>query len=544
MLKTKPLSTQQALALIPKLEGKARVGAGGAIQCEDTPQNRKVLAAQLRPEKPIPKPAAKEAFNPILPWRGKQGECFDKMKDMKVFAVLLEMGCGKTKLVLDNIWYKYQKDEITGALIVVPSGLQEQWMGEQIPKHLPPSVIGNAVIYNDRASFRIPSLSGKLDILIIHLDALRTKKGEAACNAFLKLHAGKSVMVIDESHRIKSYNGTTKKAACKIGIGATYRRTMTGTPLAVSLLDEWSQFDFLDPKIINIKYVTIFRARYCIMGGFKNKEIIGHRNLEHFNRLVDPYCYRATKESLGLPPKIYDEYSFDLSDEQLALIKQTKRLKGTYTEAGQLVKLKSIVVKIQQITNGFLVINKEDAKPEIKLLKNPRIDALKNVLAQLPGSVVIWARFVRDILAIKEALGDDAVTYYGANSPEERHAALSLFQAGRKRYFVSNEQTGGTGLELQAQAPSTVYYSPSTKPLDRRQSEDRTHRIGISKPALYVDLIANKGVDRGIIKGLAIHRQFADTVLQRREALKDGMPAGDLLDDDTFMNKLIEEAGE
>ena len=99
---------------------------------------------------------------------------------------------------------------------------------------------------------------------------------------------------------------------------------MTGTPIAKDLTDEWAQFYFLNPDIIGHKYKTSFLAQFCIMGGFENRNVVGHRNLDLFKSLTAPHIFRATKEQLHLPPKIYDSVVFDLTEQQLRLIREIK----------------------------------------------------------------------------------------------------------------------------------------------------------------------------------------------------------------------------
>lgn len=515
-LLTKKISNATAKKLLPALKGKTRLRRDGCIETEDNPNNQNVLKGLLVQSKAN---HSSTIFSPILKFRGKQQEAFEKMKDKQAFALMLEMGCGKTKLILDNAWYLYAKKQITGLLIIAPKGVQTQWVEKQIPINLPKEIIGNVTIYKSGATIAKVNFSptGKLDILAIHIDAIRTNLGKQICQKFLAAHKNNSMMVVDEAHRIKGYRSAVTKAAIEIGEAAKFKRTMTGTPISTSLLDEWSQFNFLDTDILKCKYVTLFRSRYCVMGGFENRQIIGHQNVDRFNELVAPHCFRGTKESLGLPGKTFKPYYFDLTPEQISAIKEVRRNHSTTSSDGDVVALRNTLLKIQQISNGFLIIKKEDGSTELRTYENPRIQALKDILDQLSNSCVIWARFTRDIQLIKEALGDQAVTYCGNDSDQERAQNLKLFTQRKKRILISNDQTGGTGLELHHNNPDVIYYSNNTKPILRWQSEDRTHRIGITKSILYVDMIANKSADEAILKALNRHRGFAESTLSSRE---------------------------
>jgi len=54
----------------------------------------------------------------------------------EVFAYFMEMGTGKSKVLLDNISMLYDKGKINGALIIAPKGVYKNWFDSEIPTHL------------------------------------------------------------------------------------------------------------------------------------------------------------------------------------------------------------------------------------------------------------------------------------------------------------------------------------------------------------------------------------------------------------------------
>ena len=59
--------------------------------------------------------------------------CWDKTE----YALFMEMGCGKSKVLLDNIAVLYARGEINASLIVAPKGVYDNWIEGEIPIHLP-----------------------------------------------------------------------------------------------------------------------------------------------------------------------------------------------------------------------------------------------------------------------------------------------------------------------------------------------------------------------------------------------------------------------
>ena len=128
----------------------------------------------------------------------------------------------------------------------------------------------------------------------------------------------------------------------------------------------------------------------------------------------------------------------------------------------------------------------------------------------------MWARFIRDIESIKAVLKDDCVTYYGATSDKDRALAIEQFlseEEGSPRYFISNPAAGGMGLNLQGQCRRAIYYSNSDNSIERWQSEDRIHRIGVQGGVVYTDLIAVGSTDAKMLNSLRHKKAISDMAL-------------------------------
>ena len=52
-------------------------------------------------------------------------------------ALFMEMGTGKSKVIIDTIGKLYGQDKIKAALIVAPKGVYDNWVKKEIPQHLP-----------------------------------------------------------------------------------------------------------------------------------------------------------------------------------------------------------------------------------------------------------------------------------------------------------------------------------------------------------------------------------------------------------------------
>ena len=97
---------------------------------------------------------------------------------------------------------------------------------------------------------------------------------------------------------------------------------------------------------------------------------------------------------------------------------------------------------------------------------------------------------------------NSTVAIYGEITTADRQTAVKRFQEDPQcRFFVGNPSTGGFGLTLTA-ASYVVYFSNNFNLEIRQQSEDRAHRIGQKRNVTYIDLVAQKTIDKHILKAL------------------------------------------
>tara|TARA_R110002110_G_scaffold398731_1_gene614388 strand:- start:430 stop:2073 length:1644 start_codon:yes stop_codon:yes gene_type:complete len=519
--------TPTIMLVLPRLEGRRKWLKGGGLWLEATNHNIEALrdgGIDLDVQDPDSDGDEFEPAKDFAPYEMKtdpyphQMEALAACIGQKSFALFMEQGTGKTKVAIDRAGGLWAEGKITGVLVVAPKGVHRQWVDSQLPEH-------SGCEYT-AAVWPLPELPTELhkgaDLkwLSVNIDGIKTTKGSLVCANFLKAHSGKVLMIVDESHTIKNAKSKRWKMAKQLGDCVDYRMALTGTPIAKDLTEEWAQFKWLDEKIIGVRYITAFRNEYCIMGGFEGRIIVGHKNVERFKEKVKPYTYRATKAQIGILPKAYDRWKFDLSPKQKTMIKEMKKLLITQIDSGEISTAANAavaVMRMQQIASGFFV----DDDKQVHLIdhrasKNPRLMALAELLESIEGKAVIWARFIQDIVNISTMLGNDCVTYYGATSDNDRKLAIEQFlNEGKKspRYFVSNPAAGGVGLNLQGQCRRAIYYTNSDNSIERWQSEDRIHRIGVKGGVVYTDLIGVGSVDAKILRNLRGKKTVSDMAL-------------------------------
>ena len=452
----------------------------------------------------------------------------EKSWDKTEYGYFMEMGTGKSKVLVDNMAMLYDKGKINGAVIVAPKGVYRNWYSQEIPNHLSSHIQPKMVLWTaltskkkDKEYQTLFETGHDLHILIINVEALSTKKGLDFAAKFMRCH--KTMLAIDESTTIKNPSAKRTKSILALGKEATYRRILTGSPVTKSPLDLYTQCGFLNSYLLGYDSFYAFRNRYANMvdrnfGGRRVQLIGSYKRLDELADKLKAFSYRVLKDDcLDLPDKVYIRREVDLTDEQSKAYATMKSaalasLKGKMATAPHVL---TQLMRLHQITCGHL--RNDDGT--ITEIKNNRLKELINLLDEVEGKVIIWANYVYDIENLVKVISDEfgadsIVQYYGAIPAEQRQQNIEKFQDpnSKVKFFIGNPQTGGYGITLTC-ANTVVYYSNGYDLEKRLQSEDRAHRIGQTKSVTYIDFIAPKTVDEKIVKALRSKMNIANTIM-------------------------------
>ena len=451
----------------------------------------------------------------------------EKSWNKETYAYFMEMGTGKTKVLIDNLAMLYDKGKVDGALIIAPKGVIGTWYNQEIPTHLPDHIESVSVLWQALITKKqkesldcLFETEEKLHILIMNVEALSTPKGTQFASKFLSCH--RAMVAIDESTTIKNSSAKRTKNILSLAKFAKYRRIMTGSPVTKNPLDLYSQCEFLDPWLLNFQSFYAFRNRYAEMKTINARgrsiQVVNYfKNIGELSDKLKGFSYRVLKEDcLDLPDKIYVKRNIALTAEQLKLYKQMKStalamLNGKVTST---VTVLTQLMRLHQITCGHFTA--DDGSTQ--LINNNRVNELMNVLEEIEGKAIIWANYQKDITNIIESIVKEygpgsVVDYYGLTPQDERQGNIKKFQDDPEcRFLIGTPQTGGYGITLTA-ASNVIYYSNGYDLEKRLQSEDRAHRIGQKKAVTYVDLITEDTVDEKIVKALRKKINIASEVL-------------------------------
>ena len=472
-----------------------------------------------------------------------QLETFEATKDRPWYAIFWEQGTGKSKLTLDTAGHLYCEGKVDTLFVIAPNGVHRNWTAEEVHAHWNDNLLDRTetfTYHSSKAKTKKSQVAAEramahkgLSVVAMSYDAFRTPAGKTFAKQLLTRR--RCFYVLDESARIKSPQAQRTKLILASAKYATYKRILTGTPVAAGPFDIYTQMRFLDAdywKPRGLGNYTMFknyfaRWRQGEANGRKFPILVDYQNLDELHDIIKNDSSRVLKDDvLDLPPKLYSKRFFSMTAKQGKLYRALRddfmaELDGSTVNAALAI---TRLMRLQQIACGYVTVDREvpavfglDVQKEIVDIddKNERLATLLEVVEDLPHKAIIWARFRRDIDLICQALGDRAVRFDGDTTVEEKAHAVDSFQKGElgksPQFFVANAQAAGEGLTLTA-AKTVIYYNNTFKLSERLQSEDRAHRISQDRPVQYIDIVAEHTVDSHIIQALRDHLDISNQI--------------------------------
>ncbi|MFW5760209.1 MAG: DEAD/DEAH box helicase [Cyclobacteriaceae bacterium] len=431
-----------------------------------------------------------------------QKRAVDKLLPIKVGALFMDMGTGKTRTAIEFIVRRRKK--IDKVIWFCPASIMVNTM-QQFKEH---SAL-NVFMFNPNTNI---SNLPKADVYIVSLESMGSSS-RCQLTAF-DMATDRTFLIIDESSFIKGPTAKRTKFLYRLGEIAKYRMILTGTPISQGIVDLYSQMTFLSSKILGYKSFWRF-AKVHLKYSEKFPGMIEREyGVDKIAKKIAPYVYQITKEEcLDLPRKLHEQYYCDLTHEQKMFYEQIKDFYLSFEEEITSYTIFKLFTELQQIVSGY-------HKRSGSLFATEKLELLKYVLGELGSEkVIIWCHFLKDIENITNLLGGNYVVISGMQSAGEKAENQERFK-NDVQYLVATQGAGGFGLNLQFSS-CAVYYSNSFKYLDRLQSEDRQHRIGQNSKTYYADLITRNSIDTRIQRALESKGNAVQIFKREIDSLKD-----------------------
>lgn len=420
----------------------------------------------------------------ILP---HQQEGLDQAYGASNHAFFHEMGSGKSRTLLE-LWQQYFADGV----------IDEAWM------ICPNSIIGN---WHEQIQLWTPHLAGRIQVYGVLSLSAGSLPGELIRRAHNRL-----AVAVDESQRIKNSQAKRTQVVQDIGKKAKFRHILTGTEITKGIEDLYAQYNFLDPNILGFRSYYAFRNRYCVMGGFDNKQIVGYQNLAELMKTVAPYTHKVVSP-VKLPPMGHEDRVVELSKVQKDLLHSLKDQMAMEMAGARITVDNALayMTRASQVIGGFFPTGENFYE---YLEVNPKINELIDLVEGTNKKVVIFCKYIPEARLIERCLKKYGIVRLGSDIKGDaaRQQVVTQFQQDPEtRLFVSTYAMGSIGFTLTS-GKILAKYSGTFNFEDEEQSERRIWRIGQDQPTMCIRILANCKLDRHIKSIAAQKKTLADFV--------------------------------
>lgn len=428
----------------------------------------------------------------------------------KGVAFLMDMGTGKTLVTIALAGTLSQRNKIHKLLVVAPKSILSVWEDEFFK--FADFDYQLTVPDGDTAkkSHTIASLqaAGFLQVVVLNYESVWRLEDE-----LLKWNA--DMIVCDESSKIKNPKAQCSKTLHKLGKKSRYNVILTGTPVVNNPLDFFSQYKFLDDQIFGASFYP-FRAKYAIIGGYGNHQIVGYRNLDELVAKAHSIAYRVKlTDAVDMPETEDREIYIQLEPSAVRLYRQMEQesyvelMNGEVDGRNVLTKL----LRLSQITGGFI----SNAEHDVQQVSAAKLEALEDIIdtcAEEKRKVVVFVRYLPEIEAIRRMLYKKGIKYsLVCGEVKDRAAEVARFQDEEDcLVFVGQLATTSMGLTLTSSCVA-VFYSMDFSFANYQQSRARIFRIGQQNKCIYIHLVAKNTVDELTIKALKRKESLAKLVV-------------------------------
>lgn len=491
-----------------------------------------------------------------------QLQCLMLAIDYSGFCFWVDMGGGKTKIMLDAIRYRRQYRGMGKVLVVVPYPVTTLVWEDEAAKHAPDlRVVSLVGTYDERKE----KLATDADVYVINYLGLfvmtcdlvkrltpeevkeNRRRELAGAPKRLQNRTGRKInksklasfskqfdcIIYDEGQFIGGHDTTQFKLCRAMSTAAKYSYVLTGTPFGRDPAPVWSQFFCADLGVtFGDKYGTFRSAFYdAKVNPFGTEYKFNTAMEKDLKRIMRNRCIRYEDvEFANLPPITYQTLHVHMTSEMKPYYAQNRKQFIDLQRGQKVDLLKSKYHQLRGITSGFLVGEVGQGDDVVRVQRtfadNPKADALRGLVESLPydRKITIFHEYVATgdmLVALCRKLKIKCTRIGGGH--DGAAALKSFLHDADCRILIAQSKAGGVALNLQI-CNHFVYYETPTSPVTRKQSEKRGHREGQTRPVFVYDLVMNETLDADIQVALKSGIDFVERLL-RPDNERPRMPA-------------------
>ena len=441
------------------------------------------------------------------------------IKQHPIAAILLDLGMGKTSIVLSCLNYlMFESFEISKVLIIAPLRVARNTWSDEIKKWDHLKGLRYSIVVGTAAE-RIKALKADADIYIINRENIPWLVEESG------LPFDYDMVVVDELSSFKNWNAKRFRALMKVRPKVKRIVGLTGTPSSNGLMDLFAEFKVLDMGERLGRFISQYRVNYFKPDRMNGPIVYSYKLLPGaeeriYERISDITISMKAEDYLEMPELISTEYKVYLDDSERAKYEELKnelvlQLPGAEITAANAATLSG---KLSQLANGAIY----DDDGSMNAFHERKLDALEDLIESANGKPVLVAYwFKHDLRRIQERLSKLKVEYQRLDSDE----SIRKWNAGELQVGLIHPASAGHGLNLQEGGNTMIWFGITWSLELYSQTVGRLFRQGQkSKTVTVIHIITDGTVDERILKALeakdSTQRALIDAV--KAEVVIDG----------------------
>lgn len=420
------------------------------------------------------------------------------IKNNPIAAILLDMGMGKTSIVLTALNYlMFESFEVTKVLIIAPLRVARNTWSDEIKKwdHL------NGLRYSiavGTAAERRKALMADADIYIINRENVPWLVEESG------LPFDYDCVIVDELSSFKNWQAKRFKALMKVRPKIRRIVGLTGTPSSNGLMDLFAEFKVLDMGQRLGRFISQYRLNYFKPDRMNGPIVYTYKLLPGaeeriYDRISDITISMKAADYLDMPELISTEYKVYLDDDEREKYEEMKDELVLQLPGGEITAANaaSLSGKLCQLANGAIY----DDDGSVNAFHERKLDALEDLIEAANGKPIMVAYwFKHDLSRITERLKHLKVNFEKLDSDK----SIENWNAGRLQVGLIHPASAGHGLNLQSGGNVIVWFGITWSLELYQQTIARLWRQGqTSGTVTVIHIVTDRTVDERILKALA-----------------------------------------
>lgn len=360
------------------------------------------------------------------------------------------------------------------------------------------------------------------------------------------LKTNRTMVVVDEAHRIKNPDGVWGRSVTEISKEAIARVILTGTPVPNGYQDIYNLYKFIYP----FKFKEILKIHFQNLEDMTINSSSDSARVQELKENLSPFFIRIKKDDLGLPPinekiitidmepyqrEIYDfieaQYITDFKENDSATVKdilnKAKLIRLRQASTNPALLSKTLVNSLENnLLSGeydpnsvFTTYNEQFVNDseffqkicDYTLFETPQkfvaiLNLINNEILSNNGKVIIWTIFIQNAKELQAYLKEsniDSKLLIGEINQQEREQTIEDFNNPNNSDFqvvIANPFSVAESISLHKGCHNAIYLERDYNASNFLQSKDRIHRVGLDKNQVtnYYYFVSRNSIDEVI----------------------------------------------